>query len=180
VLDPRDITFRRLARADFPLLSRWLATPHVMRWWNHDPSIAAIEHDFGAAIDGDDPADIYIALLDGRPAGLIQRYRFIDNPGYMDELAPMLADYFVGEPHLLRRGVGLAMIRALVVSTWVDYPQAPSIVVPVSAANLASWRVLERAGFTRVAEGPLAPDNPVDGDAHFVYQVLRPRPAGAP
>lgn len=180
--DPGDLTFRRLTRADFPLLSRWLATPHVLRWWNHDPSLAAIEADFGAAIDGDDPADIYIALLDGRPAGLIQRYRFVDNPGYRDELAPVVEvpdeglsiDYFVGEPPLLRRGVGAAMIRALVASTWADYPAAPSIVVPVNAANPASWRVLERAGFTRIAEGLFEPDNPIDGHAHFVYQVLRP------
>lgn len=180
--EPGRITFRRLTRADFPLLSRWLATPHVMRWWNHDPSLAAIEADFGASIDGDDPADIYIAWLDGAPAGLIQRYRFIDNPGYLDELAPLVQapgeglsiDYFVGEPGLLRRGVGAAMIRALVASTWTDYPAAPSIIVPVNASNTASWRVLERAGFMRIAAGPLEPDNPIDEDAHFVYQVLRP------
>ncbi len=32
------ITFERLGRQHFDLLGRWLAEPHVARWWNHDPS----------------------------------------------------------------------------------------------------------------------------------------------
>ena len=53
-------TFRHLARSDYALLARWLSEPHVARWWNHDPSAEAIERDFGASIDGVDPADVFI------------------------------------------------------------------------------------------------------------------------
>jgi aminoglycoside 6'-N-acetyltransferase len=181
-----DPTFRPLSRRDFPLLRAWLAEPHVARWWNHDASAAAVERDFGPSIDGADAAEILIARAQGREVGLLQRCRFADNPEYLEELAPLLAvpgaalsiDYFIGDPAALRRGIGTSMIRAAVAAIRRDHPAAPAIVVPVSAANVASWRVLERAGFRRVASGPLRPDNPVDGPAHFVYTIdLSPGPA---
>ena len=176
-----DLSLRHLTRSDFPLLRRWLATPLVARWWNHETTPEALEADFGPTIDGRDPADVFIAEVEGRPFGLIQRYRFADNPGYIDELAPLIEvppaalsiDYFVGEPALLRRGLGAAMIRRCVDDIWRDHPAAPSVVVPVVAANTASWRVLEGCGFRRVAEGPLTPDNPIDDPAHFVYEMRR-------
>ncbi len=48
------------------------------------------------------------------------------------------------------------------------------MLVPVAAGNVASWRALERAGFVRVAEGPLTPDNPVDPTDHVLYLLRRP------
>lgn len=180
-------TFRRLARADFPLLSAWLAQPHVARWWNHDPSPQAVEADFGAAVDGTDPADVFVVHGGDRPLGLLQRYRFADHPEYAAELAPLVhappeafsIDYFVGEPRALRRGFGAAMVAAAVRDIWRDHASAPCVIVPVSAANEASWRTLRRAGFERAAEGPLAPDNPIDGTAHLVWRIARPAADGA-
>ena len=179
-----ELSFRRLARADFALLARWLQAPHVARWWNHETSPAALERDFGPSIDGGDPADIFIASVAGRPVGLIQRYTFADNPGYLAEVASLIEvpanawsmDYFVGEPALLRAGLGSAMLAALVRATWRDDAQASAVIVPVVVANVASWRALEKAGFRRVAEGPLTPDNPIDDALHVVYRIDRPRP----
>ncbi len=187
-MEMHDLTFRLLRRHDFPLLRSWLAEPHVARWWNHDVSPAAVERDFGPSIDGSDPAEVFVVQAGGRDVGLIQRYMFSDNPGYIDELAPLLAvpaealsiDYFIGERSASRRGLGTAMIRAAVAGTWRDHSQAPAIVVPVNAGNVASWRMLERAGFRRIASGPLTPDNPIDGPAHFVYRIERPSPTDEP
>jgi aminoglycoside 6'-N-acetyltransferase len=44
----------------------------------------------------------------------------------------------------------------------------------VVAANTASWRALEKAGFRRVASGDLPPDNPVDDPLHHVLRIDRP------
>ncbi|MBA3477915.1 MAG: GNAT family N-acetyltransferase [Lautropia sp.] len=177
-----DVHFRRLARADFPMLGAWLAAPHAKRWWNHDPSAAAVEADFGVSVDGADLAEIFIVSDGAQPFGLIQRYTFADNPDYQAELGPLLAvppaalsiDYLIGEAAWLGRGSGTAMIRAAVAALWKDYPMAPSAIVPVVAANRASWRALERAGFRRIAQGPLAPDNPIDDPLHYVYRLDRP------
>jgi aminoglycoside 6'-N-acetyltransferase len=179
------LSFRHLARADFALLGGWLAQPHVARWWNHESSPQAMEADFGAVIDRLDPADVFIVSLGARPIGLLQRYTFADNPGYIGELADLIdapgaalgIDYLVGESDLLGRGLGSAMIRAAVDAIWRDHPEAPSIIVPVSSANVASWRALERAGFTLAATGWLTPDNPIDDGDHRVYRIERPQAA---
>jgi aminoglycoside 6'-N-acetyltransferase len=176
------IAFRLLRRADFDLLSGWLEEPVVARWWNHDTGRDDLERDFGAAIDGDEPTEVFIASLAGIPFGLIQRYRIDAYPDYLEELRPVVdvppaavsVDYLIGVPSYRGRGLGAAMITALVEAGWSDIPWADAVVVPVATANTASWRALERAGFRRVAEGELEPDNPIDDRAHVVYRIDRP------
>jgi aminoglycoside 6'-N-acetyltransferase len=53
--------FLPVQRADFALLSLWLSTVHVMRWWHDDPSLDAIENDYGGCVDGTEPAEVFIA-----------------------------------------------------------------------------------------------------------------------
>jgi aminoglycoside 6'-N-acetyltransferase len=179
------VTFRPLTRADLGLLARWLAEPLVARWWAHQTTPEAVEADFGPCIDGTDPAEVLLALAGGRPFGLVQRYRIADFPEYVAELSAVVdvppralsIDYLIGEPDVRGGGAGTAMLRALVADCWTAYPDADAVLVPVAAGNVASWRALEKAGFTRVAEGPLTPDNPVDPPDH-VLSLLR-RPPGA-
>jgi aminoglycoside 6'-N-acetyltransferase len=177
-----EFSFRRLNRADFPMLAGWLAQPFVARWWNHQWSAEALERDFGEAIDGGESGEDYVVGLEGQPIGLIQRCRFGDYPDYQSQLALLLdvpaealsIDYFIGEPDLIERGHGSAMIAAFVTRCWSDFPLAPSVIVPVVAANERSWRALQRAGFRRAASGDLTPDNPLDDPLHYVFRMDRP------
>ena len=177
-------SFERLERDAFGLLACWLAEPHVARWWNHDASPEAVEHDFGAAIDGAEPADDYLVLFDGRPIGLVQYCRFHDYPEYVAEMAevypvgPTAAsiDYLIGDPSNVGHGVGTAMIQALVERIWATQRDIDHVVVPVNSANVASWRALEKAGFRLVAQGELDPDNPIDGRLHEILRIDRPGP----
>ena len=177
-----DLHLRRLVRADFPLLATWLAAPHVARWWDHETTPAAIERDFGSAVDGIEPTEVFVAEVDGRPVGLVQRHAFVDYPEWRAGMATLVdvpegawsVDYFVGEAGVLRCGIGAAMVREVVRSGWEACPRATAVIVAVSAANTASWRLLARAGFTRIAAGPLTPDNPIDDPEHVVYRLDRP------
>ncbi|GAA3623682.1 hypothetical protein GCM10022223_45860 [Kineosporia mesophila] len=175
------ITWRRVVEDDFPLLLEWLAEPLVKRWWNHETTAEAVEHDFGASARGQEPNQDWLALLDDDPFGLIQRSAFADYPEFRDPLAritevptgAMSLDYFVAASTLRGQGLGVRMISSMVTRTWVDHPGAPCIIVPVAAGNRRSWRALEKAGFTRVAEGDLEPDNPIDPPLHVVYRLDR-------
>ncbi|MGW7395984.1 GNAT family N-acetyltransferase [Streptomyces cyaneofuscatus] len=176
------ITWRRLTEDDFLLLISWLGQPHVARWWNHETSVEAVRRDFGPAVRGEEPSEELLAHLDGTPVGLLQRCRLADYPEYLVEVATlvevpsgaMTMDYLIGEPQLVGRGIGPRMIRSALQAIWDEHSDAPCVLVPVSVANRASWRALEKAGMRRVAEGELEPDNPVDGRAHYLYRVDRP------
>lgn len=176
------ITFRRLTEDDFELLGSWLTDPEVRRWWNHDPAPHAVRRDFGPAVRGDEPSEDLVLLLDGAPVGLLQRCRFDDYPEYRAQVeacaevppGARTLDYLLGRPDVRGRGVGSAAIRAATDATWAEHPDTPAIVVPVVAANVASWRALEKAGYHRVAEGEMTPDNPVDDPLHYVYRVDAP------
>ncbi|MFC5993753.1 GNAT family N-acetyltransferase [Pseudonocardia hispaniensis] len=173
--------FRRLSRADFPLLAGWLAQPHVHRWWYHQSTPEAVEHDFGGGVDGTEPCEDLIVHRDGEPIGLLQRSRIADYPEEFAGLAAITTvpagavtiDYLIGDPERTGRGIGTEMIRAAVAETWEAYPDAATIIVAVVAANTASWRALERAGLRRVAVGDLEPDNPADSPLHYIYRIDR-------
>jgi aminoglycoside 6'-N-acetyltransferase len=122
-----------------------------------------------------------VACWEGRPFGLMQRYSLADEPEYRAELAQVCEvdpaaisiDYLIGEPEMRGRGLGAAMIAAAVAG-------AREVIVPVVAGNVASWRALERAGFERVAEAELEPDNPIDPPLHYVYRQRGSSETGAP
>lgn len=77
------VDFRPLSREDFASLSRWLAQPLVAWWWADDPSLEAIEAEYGPVVDGEDPTEVFIVVLDGADAGMIQRYYWDAEPEYV-------------------------------------------------------------------------------------------------
>ncbi|MDQ6936959.1 MAG: acetyltransferase [Actinomycetota bacterium] len=176
------ITWRRLTGEDFPRLASWLGHPHVHRWWHHDSSAEAVERDFGPTARGEEPAEDLLVHLDGRAIGLVQRARLGDYPAYLSEITSVVPvprnsvtlDYLIGSEADTGQGIGTDVIRALVRATFLDYADAAAVVVAVVAANTASWRALEKAGFQRVGAGPMEPDNPIDDARHYVYRIDRP------
>ena len=178
------LTFRSLRRSDFPLLSEWLAQPHVEAWWCEGHDASAVETRYGPAVDGADPTECFVVDLNGEPVGFIQRYLFDDNPRWQRALAvtgtPSSAagiDYLIGSRELIGQGLGPAIIGQFVDELWTRYPSVPAVVVDVSQDNRRSWRALEKAGFHRIWSGMLESDDPSDvGPAH-VY--IRRRPTSA-
>jgi len=177
------IAFRPIARSDYAMLRSWLLTPHVARWWADDSSDQGLEEMYGGCIDGTEPAEVFIARRDGRDIGLAQRFRIDTYSEYREEIASLTdvpagtssIDYLIGPADAIGRGWGTELIRAFTAQLWHDDTDALSIIVPVHAQNTPSWRVLENAGFRRVATGHLTPDNPIDTMDHFIYRLDRPR-----
>ena len=151
-----------MRRQDFPLLSAWLAQPHVQSWWREEHDIAAIEARYGPSVDGVDPTECFVVDRNGEPVGFIQRYLFADNPEWQRALSvtgtPSNAagiDYLIGDPADRGRGLGPAIIRAFVADVvfgrhreWTQAAATPLV------ANIASWRALEKAGFRFVGVVP--------------------------
>ena len=176
------LSFRPLTARDLPMLAGWLREPQVARWWNHETSREAVERDFGPSTRGEEPGQDLVVLLDGQPVGLLQRSVISDYPEDLAEFSAVIEvppgavelDYLIADPALRGRGLGSRMIAAAVADTWHSYPDAPAVLIAVAAANAASWRAVEKAGLTRVAEGAMTPDNPVDDPLRYIYRAGRP------
>ena len=165
------IAFRRLAESDLPMVHRWLNEPGVVRWWEgEDVSWDAVVRDYGPA--NNDTTEHWIASLDGRDVGWIQCYP-ADDPDAEDESrhwwqfgvqrSAAGIDYLIGDPGDRGRGLGSAMIRAFVIDiVFGRHPDWPQACASPYAANTASWRALERAGF-RYA-GTFEDEDDKDGD----------------
>lgn len=177
-----DICFRSLEPDDLGLLAAWLGEPHVHRWWYQDP--ANVDEDFGPTqrAERGEPGEDLIVLLDGRPIGLVQRSLIA---AFAEDLEPLerlvevpdgaySVDYLIGDIDLTGAGLGPRIISAVVDDLWGRQPEATCVIVPVAAANRASWRALEHAGFRRIGTGWLAPDNPIDDGSHVIYRIDRP------
>jgi RimJ/RimL family protein N-acetyltransferase len=159
-------------------LQRWLATPHVQAWWGSEPMTpAGIERKYGPRADGTDPTLVFAIEVAGRPIGIIQCYRHADYADWDRAVAiPAAAgiDYLIGEPAQCGRGFGPAAIDCLAPRVFSLYPEAAAIVAVPQAANHASRRALEKAGFTLVGERTLDSDDPSDAGPSAIYALTRP------
>jgi aminoglycoside 6'-N-acetyltransferase len=174
------VELRPMRRADLPLLLHWLGQPHVREWWRDEPTdLAGVEAVYGACIDGDDPTELFVIESADGPIGMMQRYLFADEPQWtavFDEILDVTEaagiDYLIGEPDAIGRGLGSAAIAAFVARIF-DWRPVRSIVVTVQQANPGSWRILEKAGFTRVWAGELDSPDPSDAGPEFLYLLER-------
>jgi aminoglycoside 6'-N-acetyltransferase len=144
------IEFRRLTRDDFPLLLDWLGRDHVRRWWYDEPStLAGMEQEYGPCVDGREPTDAHLILLDGRPIGFVQSYRAADYTESWPVDAPAGAvgvDLLIGEPELTGRGLGPEILR-LYATRLFESPDVTQVIAGVELENERSLRAFEKAGF---------------------------------
>jgi len=158
-LNPRLLSryaFRPAARADLPMLARWLGTPDAMRWWG-DP---AEQYELLAG-DLDEPLmAMRIVSFDGRPFAYAQHYEVHAWP--QPHLAALPAgsraiDTFIGEPGMLGIGHGAAYLHALAME--LRAAGAPAVAVDPHRDNARARRAYANAGFrgdsvVETAEGP--------------------------
>jgi aminoglycoside 6'-N-acetyltransferase len=167
---------------DLPLVSRWLAEPHVAQWWREPSDLADVREKYLPCLEGRDPTELFLIERGGSAIGFIQRYLVADDPeweralratGAADAGQAVGIDYLIGDPALTGKGIGSAAIREFTAVAFRRYPQAVSVLVDVSQANRPSWRALERAGYTRCWAGLLDSSDPSDEGPSYLYRKRR-------
>jgi aminoglycoside 6'-N-acetyltransferase len=150
--------FRRMQQADLAVVRRWLAAPHVARWWPdaQDQASSIAEH------LGEASMRCLILMVDGQDVGYLQVY----DPHHEPCIAPNGTaishpygdqphgtrgiDLFIGEADMIGCGHGPQLVAA-VTRTLFD-EGAPCVVTdpdPGNAHNLAAFR---KAGFYPLEE----------------------------
>ncbi len=137
-------SFRPFVRADLPMISDWLQTPEVVRWWG-DP----VEQLGLVTEDLDEPnMRQWIAELDGAPFAYVQAY-----PAHAWGAAHMAhlpqgteaIDAFIGVPALLGVGHGAGFLGAFAEMLLAE--GAPCVAIDPDVDNPRACRAYARAGF---------------------------------
>jgi aminoglycoside 6'-N-acetyltransferase len=180
--DSDGVALRPLTENDLPLVARWLAQPHVARWWREPADLEVVRAQYEPCLTGADPTEVFVIEVAGRAAGLIQQYLVADEPEWARAVAATGAvtgnaagiDYLIGETAFTGRGHGTAAISAITARAFGRYLDADVVVAAPQQANRASWRALERAGYQRWWGGQLDSDNPGDAGPAYLYGIRRP------
>lgn len=170
------IGFRPIEHDDLPLLAQWLSHDFVHIWWQEASDLPSVEAKYAPRVGGEADAQVFIIELDDRPVGMIQHYRMADHPEWEAAVkVPDAAgiDYLLGEIDVVGRQVGSTAISRFVALVFDAYPDLDAVVAAPQQANVASWRALEKAGFTRLWSGMLDSDEPEDEGPAHVYVIRR-------
>jgi len=153
-LDPWPVVaLRPMTRGDLPFLVRWLAAPHVARWFGADgePTPERVTATYAPRIAGESATTMWVVEVNGRSVGFVQDYRLTDYPDYA-VLTPdpqaVGVDYAIGEPAFVGRGLGTRMLWTWLGGVAPRYPGATTCFSAPDHRNAASLRVLEKVGFT--------------------------------
>jgi RimJ/RimL family protein N-acetyltransferase len=168
--------FRRLTAADLRLLHEWLQREHVRRWWSEDDAYEAVVEHYVPAIEGRDPTDPYLILLDDRPVGFIQTYLVSDYPDYAErvdvggEVAGV--DLFIADEAMVGKGIGSEALHVFTRDIVFSRPATTACVADPDVRNLVSIRAFEKAGFRIVKEF----FDPSDDERHALLRLDRESP----
>lgn len=152
--------FRDVRREDFPLLGRWLAEPHVAKWWGEPAEeLVGIEEAMMSV-----ETRPLIVELDGMPIAYLQCYdpHLEEDHPYQDQPPGTLGiDISIGDPNLTGRGHGSAIIRQFCAELFAT--GAARIVIDPDPENAQAIRAYEKAGFRF-----LDTRHSIYGPAHFM------------
>ena len=141
----RNFTFRRLTRADLPLMERWLSSAHVREWWpDTQYQMDIVQQDM------DNPAvnmllvcliDHPFAYLHDHDAHAFRELQFGDLPGETRVLGT-----FVGDPDFNGQGLAPSYIDARTRDLRIRYPL---VAVGPDAKDSFTIATYTKAGFMR-------------------------------
>jgi len=150
-----DIAFRPMKADDLPLFADWLAQPHWREWWGDPQTEIGYIRDMLAGLDTTRP---YIFLIDGHPGGYIQMWFIADQqasgfahayPWLMDLPSGGIGvDLSIGDPALLSRGIGSAVLGAF--TRELDRRGFGPIIIDPDPANSRAVKAYRKAGFRPV------------------------------
>lgn len=148
------IQFRPMEETDLPQIYIWANTDFVIQWYGKKPlTIEDVRNHYGATINGDDPTDSYIIMIDGVDIGYLQTYFYSDYPH--DEYYEALeadegsagVDLFIGHKDYIHKGHGSHIMKMFLREYVFTNPKAVKCIITPEPANSVAIRTYEKSGF---------------------------------
>jgi RimJ/RimL family protein N-acetyltransferase len=153
--DAGAIGFRPVEEADLALLAQWLERPHWREWWGEPQEELAMIRDM---VEGRDTTLPFLILIDGEPAGYIQRWLIgphqcepwsNSDPWVMELPAHAVGvDLSLADAEKLSKGIGSAALRLFAQD--LERRGNRTIVIDPDPENLRAVRAYQKAGFRPV------------------------------
>ena len=166
---------------DIETIQAWLRQPHVQDWWKDPTAASRVAEEHRARQTGEDHTEMHVIVWRGSDIGMIQRYRLDDEPDFASAIAASGhtaadaagIDYAIGAPDQIGHGIGTAVVAAFSADLFAAWPDIQEVVVTPQAANRASCRVLEKAGYQWRWTGMIHSDDPSDAGPAALYVLAR-------
>ena len=150
------IAFRPLTAADFPMLTGWLAQPHVRRFVQKTPmSLEDVTAKYGPRVRGEQPLVCHIASDDGVAFGYLQAYRNRDWADYalvMGHADGISLDLHIGDPASVGKGLGRAMLGGYVSEIALPHYAESRAYIAHDLENAAALACSKSVGFKPLAQ----------------------------
>ncbi len=157
------INFKPLSKNHFPLLLKWLETPHVKIWWSADVdwTLDLIEYEYtsytqGYAISNDEKKEIHAFIIYSYhiPIGYIQAYNAHDflQDNILKDLPKSLAsfDILIGEKEYLYKDMGAKALKMFFEDFFTS--KYKYVLASLDYKNLTAVKSYKKAGFTIIQE----------------------------
>lgn len=163
------VIFKPLKREHFPLLLKWLETPHVKKWWDSDINwtLELIEKKYSSYTQGfkhlvletkiiNKPMHAFIINFNNVDIGYIQyydRYDFPPEQSYETSDLPescAAIDWYIGELNYTGKGIGTQAL-SLFLNEFV-FEDFKNVSFDSDTANIGAIRIYEKVGFKKVRE----------------------------
>ena len=184
-----DLALRRLRDdpADYALIVRWRAMPHVHEWWDPDdpaPDLDEVVRDYRPTTDPGHATVGCVIERRGRPIGYLQFYRWADwipdpDGGESMEVPleddPWGLDIYVGEPDEVGKGLGSRAV-GLACRHLHRVHGARTVMLTTDVANLRAQAAYRQAGFRTV--GRVLDTDTRDGERVWAWLMRWDPPIG--
>jgi aminoglycoside 6'-N-acetyltransferase len=146
------IEFCPLQAADLPMLTAWLAEPHVRKFYQKHPvTFAEVALEYGPTIRAEEPSLSHVASYEDTPFAYLQCYRNVDYPEWQALIGVdggISVDLYIGDPAYLHRGLGRSILRAYLARVaFPSFPHEAQAYIGHDLLNTAALRCSQAAGF---------------------------------
>lgn len=147
------ISFKKLDYVDLDLMSEWLSSPEVKKWYPvSDTSRAGVKKKYTPQIEGNERIQGFIILVNQEKIGYIQSYWCKDFPNpALPVKSPDLSsglDIFIGDELWRGKGLGPQILRLFLSEIVFGSMGANHCIVDPLSTNSRAIRAYQSVGFS--------------------------------